>query len=134
MLIGYLGNAVLPARLGDPIRAVLVGRRETIPASSAFGSVVLERAIDTLTLALIAAPAAALAGAPDWAVRTAVLAAVLAGAVIVIVQTPLPTTILGWLDRAGRAPPGGRGSSGRTGSSRRWTAEADGPPSPAPVG
>lgn len=103
VLIGYLGNAVLPARLGDPIRAVLVGRRETIPASSAFGSVVLERAIDTLTLALIAAPAAALAGAPDWAVRTAVLAAVLAGAVIVIVQTPLPTTILGWLTARARA-------------------------------
>ena len=58
VLVGYLGNAVLPARLGDPIRAALVGRREGIPISTAFGSVVLERAIDTLTLAVIALPAA----------------------------------------------------------------------------
>lgn len=114
VLIGYLGNAVLPARLGDPIRAVLVGRRETIPASSAFGSVVLERAIDTLTLALIAAPAAALAGAPSWAIQTALLVAILAGTVVLIVQTPLPAAVLAraaawvrptwrsWVDRASR--------------------------------
>ena len=44
VLVGYLGNAVLPARLGDPIRAVLVGQREGIAISAAFGSVVLERA------------------------------------------------------------------------------------------
>lgn len=96
VLVGYLGNAVLPARLGDPIRAVLVGQREGIAISSAFGSVVLERAIDTLTLALVAAPAAALAGAPDWFVRAALLVAVLSGSVIVATQTPWPSRALGW--------------------------------------
>ena len=49
VLVGYLGNGVLPARLGDPIRALLVGRRESVPASSAFGSIVLERVVDTPT-------------------------------------------------------------------------------------
>ena len=29
LLVGYLGNAVLPARLGEPIRAYLVARRES---------------------------------------------------------------------------------------------------------
>ncbi len=95
VLVGYLGNAVLPARLGDPIRAVLVGQREDIAISAAFGSVVLERAIDTLTLALVAAPAAALAGAPDWFVRVALLVAVFSGTVVLATQTPWPSRIIG---------------------------------------
>jgi glycosyltransferase 2 family protein len=95
VLVGYLGNAVLPARLGDPIRAVLVGQREGIAISAAFGSVVLERAIDTLTLALVAAPAAALAGAPDWFVRVALGVAVLSGTVVLATQTPWPSRIIG---------------------------------------
>ncbi len=111
VLIGYLGNAVLPARLGDPIRAILVGRREAIPTSSAFGSVVLERAVDTLTLALIAVVAASLAGAPDWAVRTVLLVATAAGAVVIAAQTPVPARIVGWLD--GRARPAARSSIAR---------------------
>jgi glycosyltransferase 2 family protein len=114
VLIGYLGNAVLPARMGDPVRAVLVGRREAIPASSAFGSVVLERAVDTLTLALIIFPAAAISGAPDWLVRAAGLAAVLAAAVVGIAQTRVPVRVLDaarvrsaegivpWIDRVER--------------------------------
>ena len=102
VLVGYLGNAVLPARLGDPIRAALVGRREGIPISTALGSVVLERAIDTLTLALIALPAAIWAGAPDWFVRAAALVAVAAGGVLLAAQTPLPRRIVGALDRRAR--------------------------------
>lgn len=113
VLVGYLGNAVLPARLGDPIRAVLVGQREQISVSSAFGSVVLERAIDTLTLALVAAPAAWLAGAPDWFVRAALLVAVLSGSVIVATQTPWPSRAMSWLSYR----IGGRWSS--------WVAQGD---------
>jgi len=45
LLVGYLGNAVLPARLGEPIRAYLVARREDLDAAEAFGSVVLERVV-----------------------------------------------------------------------------------------
>jgi glycosyltransferase 2 family protein len=99
VLIGYLGNAVLPARLGDPIRAILVGRREAIPTSAAFGSVVLERAIDTLSLALIAVPAAIAAGAPTWAIETALVVAVIATTVVAGAQTPIPAAIVDWLGR-----------------------------------
>ena len=115
VLVGYLGNAVLPVRLGDPVRALLVGRREAIPASAALGSVVLERAIDTLTLALLVFPAAALSGAPDWLIRAAALAAAVAGTVLIVAQTRLPGLMIArvrrgargrrwtpWLDRADR--------------------------------
>lgn len=104
VLIGYLGNAVLPARLGDPVRALLVGRREAIPASGALGSVVLERAIDTLTLAVLVFPAAALSGAPDWLIRAAAFAAVVAGTVLIVAQTRLPGWMIARARRGVRGP------------------------------
>jgi uncharacterized protein (TIRG00374 family) len=76
LLVGYLGNAVLPARLGEPIRAYLIARREDVDAVEAFGSVVLERIVDTATLAMVAFVAAVAIHAPDWIVRaTAIIAA-----------------------------------------------------------
>jgi uncharacterized protein (TIRG00374 family) len=66
LLVGYLGNAVLPARLGEPMRAVLAGRRERVGTTEALGSVLLERLIDVATLAVVAFGAARVVGAPDW--------------------------------------------------------------------
>jgi glycosyltransferase 2 family protein len=57
LLVGYLGNTVLPARLGEPIRAGLVAGREDLPLSGTLGSVVLERVIDTVALATVGAVA-----------------------------------------------------------------------------
>jgi glycosyltransferase 2 family protein len=104
VLVGYLGNTVLPARLGDPLRALVVGRREAIPASGALGSVVLERAIDTLTLALLVFPAAALSGSPYWLIRAAAFAAALAGSVLIAAQTRLPSLMIGRVRRSARGP------------------------------
>ena len=84
LLVGYLGNAVLPARLGEPLRAVLVARREGLPAATTFGSVVLERIIDTATLALLILPAAWMAGAPSWIVQVAAIGALAAGAILAV--------------------------------------------------
>jgi hypothetical protein len=84
LLVGYLGNAVLPARLGEPLRAVLVARRESLPAATTFGSVVLERIIDTATLALLILPAAWMAGAPNWIVQVAAIGALAAGAILAV--------------------------------------------------
>lgn len=104
VLVGYLGNAVLPARMGDPIRALLAGRREGIPAAGALGSVVLERAIDTLTLALLVFPATALSGAPDWLIRAAAVAAAIAGTVLIVAQTRLPARMIDWLRQRAHGP------------------------------
>src|ERR1035437_6684545 len=75
LLVGYLGNAVLPARLGEPIRAYLVARREELDAVEAFGSVVLERVVDTATLAVVAFVAAVAVNAPSWIVQATGIAA-----------------------------------------------------------
>jgi uncharacterized protein (TIRG00374 family) len=86
LLVGYLGNATLPARLGEPARAVLLARREGLPAAAAFGSVVLERAIDTATLALVVLPAAWMAGAPRWIIDLAAVAAIAGGILLSVLS------------------------------------------------
>jgi len=93
LLVGYLGNAVLPARLGEPIRAYLVARREDLDAAEAFGSVVLERVVDTATLGVVAFVAAVAVHAPSWIVETTAIAALIGGIVtaglVFIGPTPL---------------------------------------------
>lgn len=57
MLIGYLANNVLPARLGELVRSHYIGDREGISRTTALGTVVVERVIDTTAVVLIAAVA-----------------------------------------------------------------------------
>ena len=69
LLIGYLGNAVLPARLGEPMRAIVVARRERVGTTEALGSVVVERVVDVATLAIATFLGALVVGAPAWAIQ-----------------------------------------------------------------
>jgi uncharacterized membrane protein YbhN (UPF0104 family) len=86
LLVGYLGNSVLPARLGELIRAYLVTRRERVLGAGALGSVVVERVIDVATLAVIAAMAAVLAAAPAWIVQGAAIAGGIGLAVLAVLM------------------------------------------------
>jgi len=52
-LIGFAANCLLPARLGEFIRANYLGNQENISGSSTFGTVVVERLFDGFTLLLI---------------------------------------------------------------------------------
>jgi hypothetical protein len=49
-IIGFLANNVLPARLGELVRAHVVGRRAGISRSAALASIVIERIFDLFTL------------------------------------------------------------------------------------
>jgi uncharacterized protein (TIRG00374 family) len=49
MMTGYLANLALP-RIGEITRCVALGRKEKIPVDQLFGTVVVERTIDFLTL------------------------------------------------------------------------------------
>ncbi|HEY3524156.1 MAG TPA: lysylphosphatidylglycerol synthase transmembrane domain-containing protein, partial [Candidatus Limnocylindrales bacterium] len=57
LLVGYLANNILPARLGELVRSHYLGDREGISRTTALGTVVVERVIDTTAVVLIAAAA-----------------------------------------------------------------------------
>lgn len=49
-VIGFTGNTVLPARLGEIIRAIDLGRRENISTASSLATIFLERVFDGLVI------------------------------------------------------------------------------------
>ena len=87
LLIGYLGNAVLPARLGEPIRAFLAARCERLDAGVVLGTVALERVLDTASLAVLAFGAALLVRAPAWLTEAAGLVALIGVLVVAALLT-----------------------------------------------
>jgi len=54
LLVGYLANNILPARLGELIRSHYLGDREGISRASALGTVVVERVVDLVAVVGIA--------------------------------------------------------------------------------
>ncbi len=50
LMIGFLGNNLLPAHLGEFVRAYVLGRSENVSKSATFATVVLERVYDGLTV------------------------------------------------------------------------------------
>jgi len=57
LLVGYLANNVLPARLGEVVRSHDFGERTGISRSTILGTIVIERVVDTMVVVSIAAVA-----------------------------------------------------------------------------
>ena len=53
MMIGFMGNNVLPAHLGELFRVFLLGRQQKIPAAAVFSSVVIERVLDIFAVLIL---------------------------------------------------------------------------------
>ena len=53
LVIGYMANTLLPAHLGEFLRAYVIGKKEAIPGGSAFATIVVERIIDVISLLII---------------------------------------------------------------------------------
>ena len=51
--VGYAALSLLPARMGDLIRPLLLARRENIPASASLASVLTERVFDLWSIVLL---------------------------------------------------------------------------------
>ena len=50
LMIGFMANNVLPARLGEFVRAYALGEKEQVSKSLSFATIMLERLLDGLTL------------------------------------------------------------------------------------
>ncbi len=77
LLVGYLANNVLPARLGEIVRSHDLGSRTGLSGSMILGTIVVERVVDTLVVVAIAAVAILV-----LSVRGVVASAVLVGVAV----------------------------------------------------
>ena len=83
-MIGYFGNSVLPLRLGELMRAVAIGRRRGgLDASTALGSIGVERLLDVASALVVAAAVVPLAGGLGGGVGASAGAATLVAMVLV---------------------------------------------------
>ncbi|MFL5726626.1 MAG: lysylphosphatidylglycerol synthase transmembrane domain-containing protein [Chloroflexota bacterium] len=77
LLVGYLANNVLPARIGELVRSHYAGDREGISRSTTLGTIVVERVVDLVTVVAIASVSILV-----LSVRGIVASAVLAGVAV----------------------------------------------------
>lgn len=54
-LIGYFGNNVLPFRLGEVLRSYYLSKRVDVPMSQVFGTVIVERLLDIMSMLVLLA-------------------------------------------------------------------------------
>jgi len=112
LLTGQLLNLLLPIRIGDVVRSVLVGREPTGSFARVFGSVLIEKAWDWLMLCLLIVIVAWAVPLPDWFLLPARSIGLVALLVLIgfsaVALTPEDRITRGvaWLDRVlARWPP-----------------------------
>jgi uncharacterized protein (TIRG00374 family) len=66
LIIGYAANTCLPAHLGEFLRAYVLGKKRSIPASAAFATIVTERLLDMFSLIILMLIAIAVYPFPAW--------------------------------------------------------------------
>ncbi len=79
VFLGWLGNLALPAKTGEMVRPLLFSRRSGMPFTRIFGTVVLERSLDLLVIALMFWASFTLFTVPDSIPETLVATSRLAG-------------------------------------------------------
>jgi uncharacterized protein (TIRG00374 family) len=71
--IAFMFNNLLPARLGEFVRAYAIGRSEQISKSAAFATIVYERVVDVFTLIVLLWFCLFKVEGPEWLTRSAVV-------------------------------------------------------------
>lgn len=104
---GYLGNNLLPARIGDLLRSVLLGRRTGISAAFVLATTLTERILDVLALLIIGSSMLlTVPGLPTWLPSAMRVMAVLGlVGIVLLLSLPLYEKILqSWLLRMPMPP------------------------------
>jgi hypothetical protein len=95
LMIGFLVNLVIPARMGELARAFVIKRRqdiegEPVSSSTVIGTIVLERVFDGIVMAMIVIYGVTKMNLPRWADRGAVVLLVVSlffGALLIILES-----------------------------------------------
>lgn len=104
--IGYMSNMLLPARMGELVRAAVLARRG-VAASAALGSIATERVLDGLTTVAILLVASRFLVLPDWLVAGLVsLTALFVGVLVALIALLAGGgRVDAWLEAHGRQAP-----------------------------
>jgi len=87
MNIGYSVNNLLPLRVGELVRAYLVGEAEGVSAAHALSTIVVERVLDVLTVVLMLILLLPFVDVPAWAATPALVAGVVFLVLAVLLAT-----------------------------------------------
>jgi len=71
--VGFLAISAIPARIGELARPYLISRKSTIKMSSALGTVIVERVLDSLTVLTVTIAVLMLQDLPSWMIKSGVL-------------------------------------------------------------
>lgn len=86
--IGFMANMILPLRIGEVVRPVLLSRRGHLPLSGVLASVLLERIFDMFTILLLFGLATSLVTVSDqvrqWGWMLSGVAVAVAGVIVLI--------------------------------------------------
>jgi len=75
LMIGYLGNTVLPAHMGEIVRSYVLKKNESLSGSFILGTIVLERLIDVVSLLVIVFIAIFFSPIPGWLLNSMIVMA-----------------------------------------------------------
>jgi uncharacterized protein (TIRG00374 family) len=71
--IAFMVNNLLPARLGELVRAFVIGRSQNVSRSASFATIVYERVVDVFVLILLLWFCMVRISGPEWLARSAVI-------------------------------------------------------------
>ena len=100
LLVGYLANNVLPARLGELVRSHYLGDREGMSRATTLGTIVVERVVDTAVLVAIASAAILLLHVRGIVASAVLLGVGLTGMLVVALAVALVAHRLPYAGRA----------------------------------
>jgi hypothetical protein len=102
--VGFLAIAAIPARLGELARPYLIARKSSIKMSSALGTVVVERVLDSLSVLIITIVVVIWQDLPPWLIKSAILFFVLtlmmlSFTIVLIWRRNIAVSMIGWVLR-----------------------------------
>jgi glycosyltransferase 2 family protein len=71
--VGFLAIAAIPARIGELARPYLISKRSSIKMSSALGTIIIERILDSFTVLTIAVIVLLLTDLPPWMIKSSII-------------------------------------------------------------
>ncbi|HXG37111.1 MAG TPA: lysylphosphatidylglycerol synthase transmembrane domain-containing protein [Dehalococcoidia bacterium] len=105
MLIGVMGNNILPLRLGIVLRAEYLWSRFRINAPAAFSTVIIEGWLDGVVLALVFVPALALIGTEQGIIRGILISGGIAAGALLLLRLAFTERVSAfWRKHAGGLP------------------------------